>query len=223
MASFNCRISPRTSTVILRDKSPLATAVATSAMFRTWPVRLLAIEFTESVRSFHVPATSGHLRLSAQFAFGSDFAGHARHFSGEHAQLLNHRVDDVGGAQELAFQRTSIHIQPHALRKIALRHGSDGARHLSRRPQQVFDQRVDGNFHLAPRALGLVKTGALARHALFSHDLSDALEFLRHVLVGGHDVVECIGDFACEPHPRAGQAHGEIAIPHALQTGQDRQ
>ena len=59
MASLSCRISPRTSTVILRERSPLATAVATSAMFRTWPVRLLAIEFTESVRSFQVPATPG--------------------------------------------------------------------------------------------------------------------------------------------------------------------
>ena len=59
MASLSWRISPRTSTVILRKRSPLATAVATSAMFRTWPVRLLAIELTESVRSFHVPATPG--------------------------------------------------------------------------------------------------------------------------------------------------------------------
>src|SRR5437867_2107845 len=55
--SFSSRISPRTSTVILRDKSPLATAVVTSAMFLTWAVRLPAIELTESVKSLHVPAT----------------------------------------------------------------------------------------------------------------------------------------------------------------------
>ena len=59
MASLSCRISPRTSTVILRDRSPPAMAVVTSAMFRTCAVRLLAIEFTLSVRSFHVPATPG--------------------------------------------------------------------------------------------------------------------------------------------------------------------
>ena len=57
--SFNSRISPRTSTVILRDRSPVAMAVATSAMFRTWAVRLPAIELTLSVRSFQVPATPG--------------------------------------------------------------------------------------------------------------------------------------------------------------------
>src|ERR1700682_5007590 len=54
---FSSRISPRTSTVILRLRSPLATAVVTSAMLRTWAVRLPAMELTESVRSFHVPAT----------------------------------------------------------------------------------------------------------------------------------------------------------------------
>jgi hypothetical protein len=34
-------------------------AVDTSAMLRTCAVRLLAIELTESVKSFHVPATPG--------------------------------------------------------------------------------------------------------------------------------------------------------------------
>ena len=57
IVSFSSRISPFTSTVIFFDRSPFATAVVTSAMLRTWPVRLLAIEFTLSVRSFHVPAT----------------------------------------------------------------------------------------------------------------------------------------------------------------------
>ncbi|MGY3647763.1 hypothetical protein ACVWW2_003054 [Bradyrhizobium sp. LM4.3] len=43
--------------MIFFDKSPLATAVATSAMLRTCPVRFDAIELTLSVRSFQVPAT----------------------------------------------------------------------------------------------------------------------------------------------------------------------
>ena len=59
MVSFSSRISPRTSTVIFFERFPFATAIVTSAMFRTWPVRLLAIEFTLSVRSFQVPATPG--------------------------------------------------------------------------------------------------------------------------------------------------------------------
>ena len=58
---FSSRISPFTSTVIFFDRSPLATAVVTSAILRTWPVRLPAIEFTPSVKSFQVPATPGTL------------------------------------------------------------------------------------------------------------------------------------------------------------------
>ena len=61
MVSFSSAISPLTSTVIFFDRSPLATAVVTSAMFRTCAVRLSAIEFTLSVRSFHVPETPGTL------------------------------------------------------------------------------------------------------------------------------------------------------------------
>ena len=57
MVLFSSKSSPFTSTVILRDRSPFATAVVTWAMLRTWLVRLLAIEFTESVRSFQLPLT----------------------------------------------------------------------------------------------------------------------------------------------------------------------
>ncbi len=57
MVFFSAKISPRTSTVIFFDRSPFATAVVTSAMLRTCEVRFPAIEFTLSVRSFHVPAT----------------------------------------------------------------------------------------------------------------------------------------------------------------------
>ena len=59
MVSFSSRISPLTSTVILRDRSPRATAVVTPAILRTCAVRFEAIALTESVRSFHVPATPG--------------------------------------------------------------------------------------------------------------------------------------------------------------------
>ena len=54
---FSSRISPRASTSIFFDRSPLATAVATWAMLRTWPVRLFAMTLTLSVRSFHTPDT----------------------------------------------------------------------------------------------------------------------------------------------------------------------
>ena len=57
MVFFSSRISPFTSTVIFLDRSPAATALVTSAMLRTWAVRFEPMEFTESVKSFQVPAT----------------------------------------------------------------------------------------------------------------------------------------------------------------------
>ncbi|PYP81601.1 MAG: hypothetical protein DMD35_01115 [Gemmatimonadetes bacterium] len=56
---FSSRISPRASTVIFCDRSPLATAVVTSAMLRTWLVRFDAMKFTLSVRSLHTPPAPG--------------------------------------------------------------------------------------------------------------------------------------------------------------------
>ncbi len=60
-----------------------ATAVATSAMLRTWPVRFDAIELTLSVRFFQTPATPSHLGLAAELALGADLARDARHLRRE--------------------------------------------------------------------------------------------------------------------------------------------
>ena len=105
MVSFSSRISPLTFTVIFFERSPVAMAVETSAMFLTWPVRFEAMEFTESVRSFHVPATPGTLRLAAQLAVRAHFAGHARHFAGERVQLVHHGVQRVFELQDFAASR----------------------------------------------------------------------------------------------------------------------
>ena len=163
---------------------------------------------------------AGHLRLSAQFAVGSHFARHARHFRGEHAQLLNHRVHDLRRPQEFAFQRPAVHVQPHCLRQVALRDGGDRARHFRGRPQQIFHQRVDRNFHLAPRARDSWNRVRSRVRPSLPTTWPDALQLLRHLLVGGDDVVECVGDFSGKAGPRSGQANGEIAVAHGLQAGQ---
>ena len=81
MVFFSSRISPRTSTVILRERSPFATAVVTCAMLRTWVVRLPAIEFTRFGEILPGAGDAAHVRLPAELAFGADFARHARHFA----------------------------------------------------------------------------------------------------------------------------------------------
>ena len=59
MVSLSSKISPDTVTVIFFERLPLAIAVDTSAILRTCAVKLDAMEFTLSVRSFQVPATPG--------------------------------------------------------------------------------------------------------------------------------------------------------------------
>ncbi len=61
IVSASSAISPLASTVSFFLRSPFATAVTTRAMPRTWFVRLDAMPFTLSVRSFQVPPTPGTL------------------------------------------------------------------------------------------------------------------------------------------------------------------
>ena len=85
MVVFSSRISPRASTSIFLVRSPLATAVVTWAMLRTWLVRLFAMELTLSVRSFQVPGDARHAGLAAEHALGADLAGHPGDLVGERA------------------------------------------------------------------------------------------------------------------------------------------
>ncbi len=130
-----------------------------------------------------------HLGLAAQLALGADLARHARHLGGEHRELLDHGVDDGGGAQELALERAAVDVEAHRLQQVALRHRADHARHLGGRPHQVVDQRVDRAFHLAPGAGRQAELHALAGAALLADRLADAFELLGHALVAGDDVV----------------------------------
>ena len=59
IVSASAATSPLASTVSFWRRLPLATAVTTLTMPRTWLVRLAPMTLTESVRSFQVPATPG--------------------------------------------------------------------------------------------------------------------------------------------------------------------
>ena len=83
MVFFSSRISPFTSTVILRDRSPRATAVVTSAMLRTCAVRLPAIEVDAVGQILPGAGDAGHVGLAAELALGADLARDARHLAGE--------------------------------------------------------------------------------------------------------------------------------------------
>ena len=88
-----------------------------------------------------------HVGLAAELAFGAHFAGHARHFGGERAELIHHRIDGV-----LQLENFALHVDRDLLRQVAVghgrRHGGDVA-HLGR---QVAGHEVHAVGQVFPRA-----------------------------------------------------------------------
>ena len=191
--------------MILRERSPLATAIVTSVMLRTWSVRLLAIEFTLLVRSFQTPLTS--FTRAWPPSLPSVPTSRATRVTSEvkTVDLLDHRVDDRGGAQELAFERPAGDLELHLLREVALRDRSDCPRHFRRRPEKVVDQHVEAALHLRPGAAASADGHAVADLSFVADDLAAALELVAQQLVRAHDLIECIRDFSCDAELIAGR------------------
>ena len=93
MVFFSSRISPFTSTVILRRKVASRDRRChfgdIANLCRKIGGQQVDVVGQVLPRSRH----AGHDRLSAKTAIGADFAGHARHFGGEGAKLVHHRVE----------------------------------------------------------------------------------------------------------------------------------
>ena len=111
---LSSRISPLASTVIFCDRSPLATAVVTLAMLRTWVVRLAARTLTLSVRSFQVPETPLTVGLPAELPLGADLLRDARDLRGEGVELVDHLVDGV-----LELENLALGVDGDLLRQVA--------------------------------------------------------------------------------------------------------
>ena len=201
MVSLSCRISPLTLTVIFFDRSPCATAVATSAMLRTWPVRLRAIELTLSVRSFQVPATPRTMRLAAELAFGADLARDARHFAGEGVELVDHRVDGLLELQDLA-----AHVDGDLLRQVAVGDGGRDFGDVADLRGQVRRHRVDAVGQVLPGA-GDAEHVGLAAEPPFGADLArDA----RHLAGEGVELVDHRVDGLLELQDLAADVDGDL-------------
>ncbi len=112
---LSSRISPRASTVIFCDRSPLATAVVTWAMLRTWSVRLPGHEVHRVGEVAPDAADAGDLGLAAEAAFAAHLARHPGDLVGERGQLVHHRVDGVLQLEDLA---AGVHVD--LLRQVAL-------------------------------------------------------------------------------------------------------
>ena len=209
MVFFSSRISPFTSTVILRERSPRATAVVTSAILRTWAVRLPAIEFTRVGQILPGAGDAGHVGLAAKSAFGADLARDARHFTGEPVELVDHGVQRF-----LQLKDFAAHVDGDLARQVA---AGDRGRHLgdvADLGSQVARHRVHGVGQILPGAgdaghFGLaaeLAVGAdLARHA--GHFAGEGVELVDH----GIERFLQLKDFARHVH---GDLLRQVALRH---------
>ena len=114
----------------------------------------------------------GYFGLSAQNAFGSDFAGDCRHLIGEDRKRVNHAVDGVSQSRHFTFG-----FDHQFLRQIAIRdsgHDFDNASHLSR---QVAGHEVDVVGQIFPCAGNALHFGLPAQLAFGSNFARYARDF----------------------------------------------
>ena len=182
IVSFSCSTSPRASTVIFFDRSPRATAVVTSAMFRTWPVRFSAIELTESVRSFQTPETPFTCAWPPSLP-SVPTSRATRVTSAAKEESWSTIVLTV-----VPMRRNSPLIgRPSIVSSIFCDRSPRGdrvehARDLDRRAREVADHRVDGVDRLRPRAGETLRPRALVEPAVAADRVRDADELLRRPL-----------------------------------------
>src|SRR5205823_5265882 len=109
-----------------------------------------------------------HLRLTAQLAFGTDLARHARHFRREAVELVAHRVDGLLQLQDLA-----LHIRRDLARQVAARDGGGDFRDVTDLAGEVTGHGVHVVGQILPG------TGDSRHHGLAA-ELAFGTHFARH-------------------------------------------
>jgi hypothetical protein len=91
--------------VIFFERSPFATAVVTSAMFRTWAVRLDRHLVYRVGQILPCSTNALHFRLATQLSFRTYLKRHTGYLGGEGVQLIHHRVDGLFQFKDLTLPR----------------------------------------------------------------------------------------------------------------------
>ena len=217
MVFLSSRISPFTSTVIFFDRSPSATAVVTSAMLRTWPVRLAAIRLTLSVRSFQVPATP--FTLAWPPSLPSVPTSRATRVTSEakEASCSTMVLTTLPMRRNSPRSGAAVDLDRHGLRQVALGDRADDARDFGGRLDHVVDQLVDRAQLGVPAAGRAADLGPVADLAFLADDLGETLEFFGDLLIEADHLVEQDGDLIVGAVFR--QADGKVAAAQFLKRG----
>ena len=153
-----------------------------------------------------------HLRLSTELAFGADLAGHARHLGGEDRELLDHRVDELCRAQELALELATVDLEIHRLPEVAARDGADGAGDLGCRPHEVVDERVERLGFGRPPAGGAGQRHALSQPAFLADRPAQTRDLAGDAPGVTDGLIEGLGDAGIGAGPVRWEADGEVAV-----------
>ena len=116
---------------------------------------------------------TGHLRLAAELALGTDLARHARHFAGKRVQLIHHRVDGVLQLQDLTGDGDG-----DLAREIAARDGRGHFGDVAHLGREVRRQQIDVVGQILPGAAD-TRHDRLAAEAPLGADLAAPRASLR--------------------------------------------
>ncbi len=121
-----------------------------------------------------------HFGLTAEFPLRTDLAGHARHFRGERAELIHHRVDRV-----LQLKDFSFHVDRDLLRQVAAGDGRRHRRDVAHLSREVAGHKVHGVGQVFP------STGN-AFHARLAAEFAFRTDFARHARHFGCERAELV-------------------------------
>ena len=119
-------------------------------------------------------ADASHIGLAAELAFGTDFAGDARHFAGEGIELIDHGVDGV-----LQFENFAAHIDGDFARKIAIGDGGGHFGDVADLGRQVSGHGVDALGQIFPDAADALHVGLAAEFSFGADFAGHARDFAR--------------------------------------------
>ena len=115
-----------------------------------------------------------HVGLTAELAFGAHFAGHARHFRRERAELIDHRVDGV-----LQLENFALHVDGDLLRQVAVGHGRGHFGDVAHLAGEIAGHEVHAVGQVLPRAGDAAHVGLTAELAFGAHFAGHARHFGR--------------------------------------------